>query len=428
MTAIASVPVNAKRKLDFAYDYKGRRIEKKVYDWNAGTSAYVLASTTRFIYDGWSVVAELNGSMALTKNYVWGIDLNGSLDSAGGASGLLLCSDGLNTYQYGFDGSGNVAALTKVSTNAVVAIYEYTPFGGTLSAVGEYSKNNRYRFSTQFEDEESGLLYYGYRYLDTASGKWLSRDNLEDTDEVNLYGFTENDAVNYIDILGQKKNYRSNGHHVGHHIVPWSVFNNRVNKEVHDFFNSDAATIFNDYYSNHNAKALHGIKHPRYTQILREELDRYVGEKALKEMTLAEAKNFLRQVKSLPRNHEISRFNRGVQTEANWAARRVRIQLRAATLRAAGSSLQRAFQAGATVAKRGAKVAGVIITAAFFAQAVYSKGFERAYEDEKRDRVNTLEWIVNQGVSLIRSTSIRKPIDEFVKLCSGIFTNGTGLE
>ena len=58
MQAISTVPSGAKKKLDFTYDYQGRRIQKIVSTWNG--SAYVAASTNKFIYDGWNLIAELN--------------------------------------------------------------------------------------------------------------------------------------------------------------------------------------------------------------------------------------------------------------------------------------------------------------------------------------------------------------------------------
>lgn len=40
------------------------------------------------------------------------------------------------------------------------------------------AKANPIRFSTKYEDDESDLLYYGYRYYKASSGTWLSREPL----------------------------------------------------------------------------------------------------------------------------------------------------------------------------------------------------------------------------------------------------------
>jgi len=43
---------------------------------------------------------------------------------------------------------------------------------------------------------------YLYRYYDPLTGRWPSRDPIEEAGGVNLYGFVGNDGVNWIDLLG----------------------------------------------------------------------------------------------------------------------------------------------------------------------------------------------------------------------------------
>src|SRR5690606_7223937 len=57
-------------------------------------------------------------------------------------------------------------------------------------------------FSTKYTDAESGLLYYGYRYYDPVTGRWISRDPIGERGGVNLYGFVGNNVVNRFDRLG----------------------------------------------------------------------------------------------------------------------------------------------------------------------------------------------------------------------------------
>lgn len=52
--------------------------------------AWSITLSNRFIYDGWNLVAELNGTNNMViKSFVWGLDLSGSLQGAGGVEGLL---------------------------------------------------------------------------------------------------------------------------------------------------------------------------------------------------------------------------------------------------------------------------------------------------------------------------------------------------
>jgi RHS repeat-associated protein len=46
------------------------------------------------------------------------------------------------------------------------------------------------------------VAYYGYRYYDPKTGRWPSRDPIEEEGGINLYGFVGNDGVNKWDLLG----------------------------------------------------------------------------------------------------------------------------------------------------------------------------------------------------------------------------------
>jgi RHS repeat-associated protein len=48
------------------------------------------------------------------------------------------------------------------------------------------------------------VAFYGYRWYDPVTGRWLSRDPIEEEGGVNLYGFVGNDGLGRVDILGRK--------------------------------------------------------------------------------------------------------------------------------------------------------------------------------------------------------------------------------
>ena len=48
----------------------------------------------------------------------------------------------------------------------------------------------------------SGVFFYGYRFYDPVTGRWPSRDPIEEIGGVNLYGFVENSPIGTWDLLG----------------------------------------------------------------------------------------------------------------------------------------------------------------------------------------------------------------------------------
>lgn len=205
-----NTPALGEKSLVHSYDGLHRRVTRSIREWTA--SGWSTLETLHFIYDGWNVIEEysLNASNAvLVRNLTWGQDLGGvtSLQGAGGVGGLIMVEE-LNgpttAYHFHYDGNGNVTEVTG-NTGSKAASYRYDAFGNTQVASGPYAAQNRYRFSTKPLDSEvtnAPLYYYGYRYYDPTTGRWLSRDPFEEKGGINLYEITGNDSVNDLDYLG----------------------------------------------------------------------------------------------------------------------------------------------------------------------------------------------------------------------------------
>ena len=101
------------------------------------------------------------------------------------------------------DANGNAVTYVDNAGN-VQAHYVYNAFGGTVSHSGDMDDDFSFRFSSKYLDDETGLYYYGYRYLSTALGRWVNRDPAEEWGGVNIYGCVGNEPVGQFDILGLK--------------------------------------------------------------------------------------------------------------------------------------------------------------------------------------------------------------------------------
>jgi RHS repeat-associated protein len=189
--------------VNFIYDSQSRRIAETV-----GTATKIT------VYDGWNPIAEYWRAglqpASLAKSFTWGIDLSGTMQGAGGVGGLLAVTDSTGTYYPTYDGNGNVSEYID-STGAVVAHYEYDPFGKITVATGAKAQDFSHRFSTKPLDITTGLYYYGYRYYDPETGRWPSRDPIAESGGMNLYGFVGNRPINRIDRLGLKWEPLGNG-------------------------------------------------------------------------------------------------------------------------------------------------------------------------------------------------------------------------
>ena len=205
-------------KVTFGYDYLGRRVRKQVYEYD--NSAWSQTADVKFVYDGWRPLLELDGlnSDAVIRKYTWGLDLSRSLEGAGGIGGLLAVSDaddpGDPTDQSGnfvfcYDGNGNVGQVVNWSADAaspsqaLVARYEYAPYGNVIESDGDYADENPMRFSTKYWDDETGLGYWGYRYYDPRLGRWLNRDPIGEAGGLHLIAYVQNSPVSVVDAIGR---------------------------------------------------------------------------------------------------------------------------------------------------------------------------------------------------------------------------------
>lgn len=202
--SVATALPALKQRLEFSYDRQGRRIAKAFKTWNSGTSSWQIQSDVRFLYDGWNLVGEYAASGYIPVQLpVWGLGVSGSMQGAGGVGGLLWVTGASATYAPGYDGNGNVIAWVDSSTGALAGGLEYGAFGETVLATG-LGATQSYGFSTKYRDRETGMNYYGYRYYNPSTGRWLSRDPIAERGGVNLVALGRNDAINQIDILGMK--------------------------------------------------------------------------------------------------------------------------------------------------------------------------------------------------------------------------------
>ena len=201
---LISVASNGVPIVQNQYDYMSRRVKKATAQ-----------ATNIFLYVGWNLIREdIEATSPSSRFYVWGLDLSGSLQGAGGVGGLLAILEpdsGILTPAY--DANGNVTDLVD-TYGAVVAHYEYDPYGNTIASMGVHADAIPFRFSSKYVDVETDLYYYGYRFYSPTLGRWISRDPLANIlwpsprylslsqTENEIYSYTKNNPLSHYDYLG----------------------------------------------------------------------------------------------------------------------------------------------------------------------------------------------------------------------------------
>lgn len=174
---LTSVLVSNAWRSQFVYDGKMRRRIRKEFTWQSG--AWVQTNEVHYIYDGNLVVQERDINNLPVTTYTRGNDLSGSLQGAGGIGGMLAMSQPSTVnpqhYYYHADGNGNITAMVNAQ-QIIVAKYLYDPFGNTIALAGPMAALNHYRFSSKEYDQNSGLIYFLFRFYDPNFQRWLNRD------------------------------------------------------------------------------------------------------------------------------------------------------------------------------------------------------------------------------------------------------------
>lgn len=177
------------------YDPFGQRIEKKYTTYiNGVTKNY----KWNYVYDGNDVVVEIytDPAGAVTKTYF--------THGAETDEHLALERSG-SYYFYHADGLGSVTAITDSSRN-IVQSYSYESFGLVTPTTIFV---NSYMFAGREWDWQARLYFNRARYYDPVVGRFVSKDPISFSGkDVNLYSYTFQNPVNYIDPTGLKWIYQ----------------------------------------------------------------------------------------------------------------------------------------------------------------------------------------------------------------------------
>ena len=171
---LTKVEKNGLEQARFSYDPLGRRVEKI-----AG------GVTTGYTYDGFDILRETRGSIAL--KYVHGPQVDEPLAVDDGAALSYLHADGL----------GSIVKTTN-ATGAVAMTRQYDAWGH-LQIGGDQPG---YAFTGREWDPEVGLYHYRTRYYEPKLGRFILEDLIGFDGGENFYAYVTNAPANSGDPFG----------------------------------------------------------------------------------------------------------------------------------------------------------------------------------------------------------------------------------
>ncbi len=166
---------------------------------------------SEFAYDGLNrlarIIEKTNGVAQSTNWFVWsGTERCEERDNTGATVTKRFFSQGQINYQpstlnlfYTTDHLGSVREMTD-STGAVRVRYDYDPYGRVTQVVGDLAAD--FRYTGHYYHPVSGLHLAPFRAYDADSGRWISRDPIQEEGGLNLYAYVDSDPINAFDELG----------------------------------------------------------------------------------------------------------------------------------------------------------------------------------------------------------------------------------
>lgn len=170
----------------YTYDADGRRVKK--------------SSGTNYWYGPTGVVLSETDSSGNWTNYIF-------------FGGQRLARNVSGDIKYYITDHLHSTAVFADKSGSILDDNDFYPWGGLIPGVGQTTNNNTIKFTGQYRDSESNLDYFGARYYENATGRFMSPDwaakptnvpyaEFGDPQSLNLYSYVRNSPIVRVDTNG----------------------------------------------------------------------------------------------------------------------------------------------------------------------------------------------------------------------------------
>jgi RHS repeat-associated protein len=178
--SLTAVSLPGGTKLGYILDPAGHRIGKKVNGvLNQG-----------WLWSGAVPIAQVDSNSHVTEQFVYGSRFN--------VPDYIITPAA--TYRILSDERGSVRLVVNIANGAVAQQLDYDEFGRVLEDSNPGFQP--FGFAGGLYDPDTGLVRFGLRDFNSATGQWLGRDPFGFRGGLAMYAYVNNDPLNYIDPVG----------------------------------------------------------------------------------------------------------------------------------------------------------------------------------------------------------------------------------
>lgn len=179
----------------YQYDEGYRRLKKIHYDYSDSEKKLIDEECYFYVNENEVGACSSNGTIR---------QLRVLADGIGGELGATIAIE-IDNYVLTpiHDQRGSIRCLINIDNGKVEGLYRYDSFGNTILATGSIAEQCPWRFSGKRTDPESQYVYFGSRYYNPATGRWITLDPIGFDGGSNGYIYANNRPYCLIDVYGQ---------------------------------------------------------------------------------------------------------------------------------------------------------------------------------------------------------------------------------